>query len=133
MTDTVAYRQRIKLPYRYTTGEVNETFLEGLAAGKILGSKCEACGLTMVPAKPFCSGCSATSGEPVEVASTGTLVTHSRRHDGAVIGLIRLDDTDTHFPHVVDAEQVETGMRLKARFAADPEPEITAIEAFEPV
>ena len=127
----MSYHQRIKLPYRYTAGEINTALLRALSEGSILGIKCSSCELTMALARPFCPRCSAGGGELIDVPTTGIVVSHTTRHDGAVIGLVQLDGTDTHFPHVIEADAVEIGLRVRARFAAGTAPEITAIEAFE--
>lgn len=130
--EQLTYHQRIRLPFRYTAGEAEMSFLRGLEDGVILGSRCTACELVLVPARPFCPTCSGATGERIEVAPEGAIVSYTTEADGRVIGLIRLDGTDTHFPHVVDGSRVAIGMRVRARWAADRSPEIAAVEAFEP-
>ena len=66
MEEELVYHQRIKLPYRYTAGEANEAFLRGLADRTVVGSRCEGCNLTLVPARPFCPNCSGRTGDRIE-------------------------------------------------------------------
>ena len=133
MAEAMSYHQRINLPYRYTAGEVNTAFLRGLAEGVFLASRCSKCDLTLAPARPFCPHCSSRCSELIEVDPVGTVISYTTRSDGTVIGLVELDAADTHFPHVIDTSEPKTGMRVGARFALDAAPEITAVEAFEPV
>jgi uncharacterized OB-fold protein len=71
----------------------------------------------------------------VEVADQGELVSFTIERSGRIIGLIRLDGADTVLAHLIkgDPDALSLGMRVRACWAADPNPEITAIEAFEPV
>ncbi len=126
------YHQRINLPYRYTAGEANTDFLRSLESGRIVGSRCDSCDAVLVPARPFCPTCFGRTGERVEVADTGEVVSHTTDPNGGVVALIRLDGTSTSFPHRV-VGSAETGMRVRARFADERSTEITAIEAFEPI
>ena len=48
------YHQAIKLPYRYTAGENNTAFLEGLTEGQILAGRCPDEDLVVAPFQPFC-------------------------------------------------------------------------------
>ncbi len=68
------------------------------------------------------------------MVAEGTVETFTVSGEGRVVAMIRLDGADTSFPHVIDAagEDVEVGLRVRARFAEEPTPAITAIEAFEP-
>ncbi|GIU93451.1 MAG: hypothetical protein KatS3mg011_2357 [Acidimicrobiia bacterium] len=124
------FHQRIKLPYRYTAGEMNTRFLQALAEGAILGARCGSCSMTVVPARPFCPGCSSSLHDLVSVADEGVVTSYTIDAQGRVIGLIRLDGADTHFPHILDTDSPRIGMRVRARWAEDRHPEITAIEAF---
>jgi uncharacterized protein len=83
----------------------------------------------------------APPGDLVEVAPEGTVVTWSWMPsplEGQPLdhpfawALIRLDGADTSLLHAVDAADVSTGLRVRARWAGDPAPGIRAIECFEP-
>ena len=132
--DPMIYQQQINMPYRYTAGRAQAAFLRGLADRRILGSR-DGGGQTLVPARPYAPDGTPT-GDLVEVAETGEVRGWTvHHHEGAVrvFGLIRLDGTDSDLLHLldVDVEALEVGLRVQARWAAEPTTEITAIEAFE--
>ncbi len=133
--EELVFDQQINMPYRYTAGASERAFLGGLAQRRIFGSR--AGDRVLVPARPFAPDGSRT-GELVEVADTGVLegwTTRAGEGGARTFGLIRLDGADTALLHLVDAdpERLEPGLRVRARWAAEPAAEITAIEAFEPV
>jgi len=133
--ERLVFHQRIRLPYRYTTGDQTKAFLLALAERRILGSRCEECRLTLVPARPFCPICAGRTGALVEVSDAGTLerATVRIRDEGPVtFGLIRLDGADTAFLHRLEVapERLRSGLRVVARWDPDPAPEITAISCF---
>ncbi len=134
MTEQLVYHQRIKLPFRYTAGEAYEAFLRALVDHTVLGSRCETCELTLVPARPFCPQCSGRTGERIAVADRGELISYTIEQSGRIIGLIRLDGADTVMAHLIDGDPgaLTLGMKVRVRWAAEALPEITAIEAFEP-
>jgi len=129
--------QRIRLPYRYTAGTAHKVFLRGLAEQRIIGCRCDSCGITLAPARPFCPRCSGATGEPVELGDTGILegwTTVNRAGRPVCYGLVRVDGADTALVHRVEAseEALAVGLRLRARWAGARSGEITDIEAFEP-
>ena len=137
MSEPTILHQKINLPYRYTAGEFHKAFLHGLADRRVVGSRCPACPMVAVPARPFCPECSAHSGETMDMRPQGTLVSWSTATIQGVtrtFGLIRISGADTVMLHIVDAEpsSLRVGMELAPRWSPEPEPEITAIEAFVP-
>lgn len=133
--DELVFDQQINMPYRYTAGPCERAFLRGLAERRILGSR--AGDRVLVPARPFAPDGSRT-GELVEVADSGVLEGWTTRVvDGQqrTFGLIRLDGADSALLHRVDVptDGLVMGLRLRARWAAEPVAEVTAIEAFEPI
>ena len=123
------YHQAIKLPYRYTAGDMQRSFLKGLQARTILGARCGTCEQTVAPARPFCPRCSAKLSDTVEVGPGGTVTTWTTDGSGRTFARIRLDGADTDMLHRVDGV-VETGARVTPRWASEREAEITAIETF---
>ena len=137
MTEPAVLHQKINLPYRYTAGDFHKAFLYGLADRRIVGSRCSSCNTLAVPARPFCPDCSAHSAESVEMAAEGTLESWSTVvRDGAsrTFGLIRIGSAYTLMLHLVDADPAELAadMKVVPRWAPDPAPDITAIDAFVP-
>ncbi len=57
-------------------------YLDSLAAGKLVGSRCKKCGKIFVPPKIFCSECNGTEFEQAEFSGKGELATFSLVHVG---------------------------------------------------
>jgi uncharacterized OB-fold protein len=137
VTEPILLHQKINLPYRYTAGEFHKAFLRGLTERRIVGSRCDACDTLAAPARPFCPNCSAHSSEVVDLAPEGVLVswtTVEREGRAITFGLVRFAGADTEMLHLLDTGAVEPteGMSLVPRWADEPIPDITAIEAFVP-
>lgn len=137
MSEPRVLHQKINLPYRYTAGEFQKAFLYGLADGRIVGSRCGSCETLAVPARPFCPVCSGHSADVVDMPLAAELVswtTVTRDGRARTFGLVRMTGADTVMLHVLDVgdRTLEEGMRLVPRWAADPTPDIMAIEAFIP-
>ena len=137
MTEPAVLHQKIKLPYRYTAGEFHKAFLYGLTEHRIVGSRCASCSTVAVPARPFCPNCSAHSAEAIDMPVTAELESWTTSVSDGVsrsFGLLRVSGADTLMLHLIDAapDTLVAGMKLVPRWAADPEPDITAIAAFVP-
>jgi uncharacterized protein len=133
--EPIVYEQQISVPYRYTAGAAQAAFLRGLQDGRIVGSRHG--DHVLVPARPFAADGTRT-GDLVDVDDEGTLQSWTTCHrDGEVrtYGLVRLDGADSDLFHLIDADEgdLSIGMRVRARWAADRQTEVTAIEAFVPV
>ena len=48
---------QIEIPYKWAAGPAVQAFVEGLALGRLVGSRCEACARTVVPAVSYCAAC----------------------------------------------------------------------------
>jgi uncharacterized protein len=135
--EEMIFRQRIRLPYRYTAGRAQRAALEGFAAGVLRGSRCEHCDVVLAPARPFCPRCYGATGSVVELADAGVLEGWTTRvRDGAAVtfGMVRLDGADTALLHRVEApaDALATGLRVQARWGEQRSGEITDVEAFVP-
>ncbi len=53
----LSFPGKIPMAYIYTLGKGGSAFFEGLKKGKIVGTWCEQCGATILPATAFCEGC----------------------------------------------------------------------------
>lgn len=133
----------LPVAFRYTPGVGNTAFLEALRdRAVLLGSRCEHCDVTVVPARIFCERCFAELEANVECGPAGTLVSWTVARvdvDGAnlaspaTFGLVRLDGADSVFLHrLVGIDQPETGMRVEARFRDDRQGSILDLEGFGP-
>ena len=113
--------------HRYTPGVAGEAFFTALRdRGVLLGSRCESCGYTYVPARSFCERCFAELARDVEVGPGGVLIAFTIAFvdvDGDALeapetfGLVRLDGADAVLVHRVldppDEEPLEVGERVE--------------------
>lgn len=134
----------LEFPYRRSLGPVVGGFFTGLRDGKILGSRTRG-GRVLVPPLEYDpeTGESVQDGL-VDVADTGTVAEWAwvtaplRKHPlqtPFAWVLVQLDGADTKILHALDAssmEDVQKGMRVRARWRAERTGTITDIECFEP-
>jgi len=134
--------------HRYTPGVAGEVFFTALRdRGVILGSRCERCSYTYVPARLFCERCFAELAADTEVGPQGALVSFTIAFVGIegdpleepeLYGLVRLDGADAVLLHrVLDAgdEPLEIGERVElvVRRPSDRVGAISDIEGFRPI
>lgn len=120
----------MELAWRYSSGAPMERFLAGLAERRIEALRCEGCGRSYLPPRPFCGNCRLRLREWVPVSGEGTLEAWSVVHlpilDGRTgemrptpygMGLIRLDGADTTLNHYLaenDPARLRIGLRVRA-------------------
>lgn len=120
--------------HRYTPGVAGEAFFTALRdLGVLLGSRCESCSYTYVPARLFCERCFAELAADVEVGPTGELVSFTIGFVGiegepldepVTLGLVRLDGADAALVHRIlepGDEPLEIGERVEAILKPDGE------------
>jgi uncharacterized protein len=133
----------LELPYRRSVGPVVGAFLTGLRDQQVLGSR-TATGRVVVPPLEY----DPDTGEPVadlvEVGQSGVVTSWAwvdeplRKHPldrPFAWVMVRLDGADTALVHALDAgsaDAVETGMRVRVRWADDRCGPIGDISCFEP-
>lgn len=129
--------------YKRSLGPVLGAFFNALREGRILGVRRKD-GSVLVPPKEYDPETGESLGEMVEVASEGEVLTWawvkaprpSQPLDRAfAYALIRLDGAATPLLHAVDAgseDAMHSGMRVRARFAAQPQGGIGDIACFVP-
>jgi uncharacterized OB-fold protein len=134
----------LSVSFRYTPGVGNTAFFEALRhRGVFLGSRCDACSVTYVPARIFCEQCLAALEPSEECGPEGELISWTvarvdvddRPLDGSVTyGLVRLDGADTVLLHrLIDLDGFpEIGMRLRAVLATERTGSIFDVEGFAP-
>lgn len=135
----------LSVAYRYTPGVGNTAFFEALRdRGAFLGSRCDACGITYLPARTFCERCLAELEASVECGPEGEVVSWTlarvdvddRPLDPPVVAaLVKLDGADTVLLHRLvgfDAEP-EVGARVRAVLAPARSGSILDVEGFAPV
>jgi uncharacterized OB-fold protein len=134
----------LSVSFRYTPGVGNTAFFEALRdRGVFLGSRCDACGVTYVPARIFCERCLAELEPSVECGPQGELTSWTVARtdvddrplaEPVVYGLVKLDRADTVILHrllEIDGEP-EIGMRVRAVLAPDRDGSIHDLRAFAP-
>lgn len=133
--------------HRYTPGVAGTAFFTALRdRGVLLGSRCEACSYTYVPARLFCERCFAELAADTEVGPGGALVSFTIGFVGLegepleepeTIGLVRFDGADSVLVHrVLDADEpLEIGERVEVVLRPEGEREgtILDIEGFRQV
>jgi uncharacterized OB-fold protein len=144
----IAWRGDIPISSRYTAGIAGERFFREIKDGAcFLGTRCETCELTYVPATMFCERCFADLEVWVEVPNRGTVFTYTvlfrdldqKTLDPPVIlAYVKLDGADgglVHYMGDVEPDAVHIGMPVEAVFkdAADREGSILDIQYFRPV
>jgi uncharacterized OB-fold protein len=106
----------------------------------LLGSRCEACAYTYLPARIFCERCFAGLTADTECGPGGTLESFTVGHVGidgepldepATIGLVRLDNADTVLMHrLVGDGPWQIGGRVDAVVRAERTGSIVDVEGF---
>jgi uncharacterized OB-fold protein len=130
--------------HRYTPGVAGDVFFTALRdRGALLGSRCEACAYTYVPARLFCERCFAELAADVEVGPGGTLASFTIAFNSlddepldepVTFGLVRLDGADALFLHrILDADEpLEIGERVEVVLSKERTGRILDVEGFRP-
>lgn len=129
--------------FRYTPGVANAEFLEGLRGrGEFLGSRCDRCEVTVVPARLFCERCLDETPSTVTCGPGGVLESWTRGSVGidgealaepVALGLVRLDGADTVLVHrLIDAPNPRIGMRVRAELSPERRGSILDVRGFAP-
>jgi len=136
----------VRLRYEHTASPGETAYLHGLAAGRLLGQRCPACGKVYVPSRGVCPTDGVTTAEQVELPDTGIVTTFcvvnvpfrgQRVTPPYVAAAVLLDGADIPFQHLVlgcEPAEVRMGMRVKAVWKPREQWGTTAenIECFQP-
>lgn len=131
----------LPVAFHYTPGVGNTAFFEALRdRGVLLGSRCEACAFTCLPARIFCERCFAELSADTECGPGGTLASFTVGHVGidgepldepVTIGLVKLDNADTVLMHFLIGEASwEIGALVEAAMRSERTGSILDIEGF---
>ena len=143
-TDVLTAPHVLEYPYKRSLGSVIGRFFTSLKTRRIEGVR-TAAGRVIVPPTEYDPETSEPLSEFVEVGDTGIVtswawVTQPRPNHPLqrpfAWALVRLDGADTSMLHAVDAgseSAMSTGMRVRVRWADEPEGGIRDIECFEPL
>jgi len=143
MTEALSAPYILEYTYRRSTGPVIGRFLEGLRYEILEGVK-TADGRVFCPPQEYDDTGAPTTGEFVVLRPTGVLKSwtwvaeprpaHPRQTPFAFV-IVQIDGTDSCITHILDAKdskQLQTGMRVRVRWAAQKQGTIQDIECFEP-
>jgi len=140
--DYLVMESDITVPYNWTTGPATGAFLTALRDDKtIMAAKCSSCGKKVCPPVAFCAECYKQISEYVPVKDTGVVETWTvvnkefewqPEKPPFALAAIRLDGADTNLIHMVRADKIKTGMRVKAVWKEERVGYITDISHFEP-
>src|ERR1700754_4119591 len=143
MARTLQAPVTVSFDYTRSTGPVLGRFLTGLRDGVVVGGRTSD-GKVMVPPPEYDPVTHQAVDDFVEVAATGTVTSWSWVPE-PVAGqpldrpfafvLVTLDGADTPLLHALDVaspDEIETGMRVRVRWAAERTGVITDIACFEP-
>ncbi len=125
--------EKIQIPFVYAAGQAGSRFLVALRDdGRILGSRCAACGHVSVPTRSFCPACSEGELNDVELAGEGRLVSWTEIPGRGVFALIDLDGADGALLHrLIDPPtEIAVGLRVRAQFAETRKAHISDLAGF---
>ncbi|MCU1621722.1 MAG: putative nucleic-acid-binding protein containing a Zn-ribbon [Frankiales bacterium] len=144
MSDVLSAPHVMEFPYTRSTGPVVGAFLTGLRDQKVLAYH-SSDGTVVCPPPEYDAHTVAPveAAKLIEVASEGVVTSWSWNpapRDGNPFdrpfawALVKLDGADTSMLHALDAERgaIETGMRVRIRWAAERVGFINDIACFEP-
>jgi uncharacterized OB-fold protein len=132
---------------RYTAGIAGERFFRRIKDhASFVGTRCDTCGLTYVPATMFCERCFAELDEWVDVPNQGTVFTYTVLYvdldekpldPPAILAYFKLEGSDgglVHYLGEASPEAISIGLEVEAVFkdAADREGSILDIQYFRP-
>ncbi len=132
--------------HRYTPGVAGDVFFTALRdRGVLLGSRCDHCSYTYVPARMFCERCLGELSADVEVGPGGELVSFTiafvgpdgeQAEEPVTYGLVRLDGADAVLLHRIVGigdDPLEIGERVEVVLAAERRGSILDLDGFRPV
>ncbi|MFL6117070.1 MAG: OB-fold domain-containing protein, partial [Catenulispora sp.] len=121
-----------RLEYRLRGGTVWNRFIDGMAVGRIRGTRCATCGKVYVPPRGVCPADGLPASEWVDLPDTGVLTTFAVNNVPAagapevpfVCGYVLLDGADIAMLVLVSDvpwQEVRMGMRVKAVWVPEEE------------
>ena len=143
-TRTLQAPIEVSFDYTRSTGPVIGRFLTGLRDGQVVGGRTSD-GQVRVPPPEFDPRTHAATTDFVNVGPEGTVVSWTWMPEPVKAqpldrpfawALVRLDGADTPIMHAVDvasSDAIQTGMRVRVRWADDRVGAITDIACFEPI
>ncbi len=116
----------IKLSYDHTVSPGEDSFLRGLAAGKLIAQRCPACGKVYLPPRGACPVDGVPTQAEVELPDTGIVTTfcvvnvpfHGQQVPTPYVAAsVLIDGADIAIQHLIlgcEPDEVTMGMRVRA-------------------
>jgi hypothetical protein len=116
----------IHLAYEHTASPEESRYLRGLAAGRLVGQRCTACGKVYLPPRGACPTDGVPTTDEVELSGHGTVTTFcivnvpfagQRITPPYVAAYVLIDGADIPILHLIlgcPADEVRMGMRVEA-------------------
>jgi len=104
-----------------------EVFYKFVGEGRLMGAKCNKCGLVMLPPRPVCSKCLGNDLRWVELKGRGKLLTYTVIHVAPKqfetlapypVGIVKLEDGPQLLGMIrgVETDKIKVGMTLTVDF-----------------
>jgi len=115
--------RKLELRYEFPVSSLKK-FLDGLAKGKLYGTRCRSCGVKYFPPRTRCSSCGSNDLEWVEVSRKGKLLSYTvvnvkpesyQGYPDYVIGIADMEDGFRVLAWVKceDLSKLKRGMRIR--------------------
>jgi hypothetical protein len=138
MTDLLAQDEMLSIPghwnfeYNYFAGATASRFFRELRERRIMGTLCEGCGRTLVPARAYCDACFRATDAWVEIGTTGRLDAFTivaTKFPGLpdpplVIGYVTLSGADTAILNYVSGIELDDLDLAAAKLMQKPAVEV---------
>jgi len=144
--EILIFEQVMQVPYNYSAGPVASRFLTALSdEKKLMGIRCNKCGLVYVPPRATCGRCFSELSEWVELSGRGivetfTVVNYPEPIQPMdvpfILAVIKLEGADTGLAHLigeVDEKDLTIGMRVEPVFRERRHGHILDIKYFRPI
>jgi len=131
--------------FNWSVGNWMENFYDGMKEGRLLGSKCPACGRVFLPPRMICERCFARAEEWVELPATGTVQACTKAsvkvaENGdlvdleapEIIAMVKHDGADTCIAARLEGDDASVGMRVEAVLDPDAENVLDLLAAYRP-
>ncbi len=96
----------------FTAETKSAAFVDYLGQGKVMATKCKACGTTYFPPKMDCPSCLLSDMEWFEIKSDGKLITYTTVHYGPA-------GFEEDAPYTIGVGEFGDGVRIFSRFSKD--------------
>jgi len=132
--------------FNWSVGNWMEQFYDGMKEGKILASRCPACGRVYLPPRMICERCFVKAEEWVELPETGTVETYTEAYvklnlegkledlsSPEIIAMVKHDGADTCIAGRLEGSGASVGMRVKAVLDPSAENVLDLLSGYRPV